>query len=161
MALEESDREDILREATALVERAELKIAGRAEAVIIGFRRDGSASLFLGHELVYQFNTKNELRRAFLAGDLIKAEAGSLVRLRRERTANAVHLLRHALSPEEQRSQMDQMHLSLAALRQSLAGGEVVAAAHHPAEADLLPRIRNWLNQLPQNIAIANRPHVA
>ena len=42
MARRESDREDLLREATALVERAELTIEGFDEPIVVGFRRDGS-----------------------------------------------------------------------------------------------------------------------
>src|SRR5262245_38318908 len=72
MARQESDREDLLREATALVERAELKVAGEPEPVTVGFRRDGSLSVFFGSVAVYQFNTAGELRRAFADGLLYK-----------------------------------------------------------------------------------------
>ena len=74
MARRESDREDLLREATALVERAELTIEGFDEPIVVGFRRDGSASFFFGADPVYQFNTAFELRRAFVVGLLYKAE---------------------------------------------------------------------------------------
>ena len=75
MARNQSDREDLLREATALVERAELRISGWSEPVVVGFRRGGGASLFFGGKEVYQFNAGGELRRAFVAGRLIKASA--------------------------------------------------------------------------------------
>ena len=48
MARHEEDREDLLAEATALVERAELVVEGAAESVVIGFRRDGCASIYCG-----------------------------------------------------------------------------------------------------------------
>ena len=52
MAKEERDREDIFREATALVERVELSgIVGQAEPVVIGFRRNGCGSIYFGVEL--------------------------------------------------------------------------------------------------------------
>src|SRR5258705_63721 len=61
MARQESDREDLLREATALVQRVELVVAGYDEPVVCGFRRGGSVSLVFGGEPVYQFNTANQL----------------------------------------------------------------------------------------------------
>src|SRR5262245_12366974 len=101
MARQESDREDLLREATALVERAELKVAGESEPMTVGFRRDGSLSVFFGGDAVYQFNTAGELRRAFAGGLLYKAERGRLVELRRERSADEVALVRRELPDEE------------------------------------------------------------
>jgi hypothetical protein len=101
MPSRESDREDLLREATALVERAELKIVGHAEPIVIGFRKDGSASFFFGADPVYQFNSAGELRRAYIGGLLYKAERGHLVALRRERTATEVSLVRSELTAYE------------------------------------------------------------
>src|SRR3954468_24098136 len=101
MSRRESDREDLLREATALVERAELNVAGLEESIVIGFRRDGAASFYFGADPVYQFNAVGQLRRGFVAGRLIKAERGRLVALSRERTENEVALVRHELSTAE------------------------------------------------------------
>src|SRR5437588_282047 len=89
MARETTDREDLLREATALVERAELAVADWPEPVVIGFRRDGAASIYFGGDPVYQFNARGELRRAFVADRLFKAEHGILAALDRQRSATA------------------------------------------------------------------------
>jgi hypothetical protein len=101
MSRRESDLEDLLREATALVERAELKIADYDEPIVVGFRRDGSASVFFGPDPVYQFNSAGELRRAYVSGLLYKAERGSLCALRRERNETEVALVRSNLPPDE------------------------------------------------------------
>src|SRR5687768_8047260 len=101
MSRTESDREDLLREATALVERAELQVAGLGEPIVVGFRRDGAASFFFGADPVYQFNAAGELRRAYVGGLLYKAEQGELVALRRERTPAETALVRHDLSAAE------------------------------------------------------------
>src|SRR3954447_20411722 len=101
MSRHESDREDLLREATALVERIELTVGGFDLPVVCGFRRDGAASFYFGADPVYQFNAVGQLRRAFVAGRLIKAERGRLVALSRERTENEVALVRHELSAAE------------------------------------------------------------
>src|SRR5213595_680144 len=100
-ARHESDREDLLREATALVERIELQIAGFDQPIVCGFRRDGSASFFFGPDPVYQFNTDCQIRRAFVGGKILKAEAGRLVALSRVRAASEVSLLRHELTENE------------------------------------------------------------
>src|SRR5688500_7447259 len=102
MARHESDREDILREAAALVERAELVVPGENEPVVIGFRTGGAASVFFGGDPVYQFNSQGELRRAFVRGLLYKAERGRLVELRRERTSHETSLIRRELDAAEQ-----------------------------------------------------------
>ena len=70
MARDESDREDLLREATALVERIELAPADAAddEHIVAGFRRDGALSIYFGADPVYHFNSAGELRRAYCDG---------------------------------------------------------------------------------------------
>ena len=80
MSRTEQDREDLLREATALIERVELRVSGWSESVVAGFRRGGQASFFFGADLVYQFNAALQLRRGFHNGQLIKAEDGRLER---------------------------------------------------------------------------------
>src|SRR5690349_25155229 len=105
MARTEHDREDLLREATALVERAELQIAGCDEPVVAGFRRNGAFSCyFFGGDPVYQFNTAGELRRAFVAGLLYKAEDGRLIVLHRERDSSQTVLRRRTCDTVEQKA---------------------------------------------------------
>ncbi len=159
MARHEADREDILREATALVQRAELSIPGRVEPVIVGFRRDGCASLFFGPDPVYQFNTRSELRRAYLGGELVKAESGRLVSLRRERTADEVQLLRRELPSAEQEAALAAMRHLLDELQASLADGNGQLLRQHPPDVDVPSAIRAWLSQLPPTIAVAERPN--
>src|SRR5437660_8131008 len=122
MSRRESDREDLLREATALVARAELNVAGFDAPIVVGFRRDGAASFYFGAERVYQFNTARELRRAFIGGLLYKAEQGRLVSLTRERSEAAVSLFRVELDDKEAagivarlREQLRSLHGALAA----------------------------------------------
>src|SRR5215216_4505512 len=93
MAREGSSREDLLREATALVERIELlpRTTDRSmvasdlvgEHIIAGFRRDGALSIFFGEDPVYQFNAAGALRRAYCDGKLLKAARGRLAALQR------------------------------------------------------------------------------
>jgi len=160
MSRSESDREDLLREATALVERVELQVPGYAEPIIIGFRRDGSASYFFGADPVYQFNTAGELRRAFVNDLLYKAEAGRLVSLRRERSATETALVRHELTLDESAALLSELTGHFAKLRAALQNHAHQVLREVPPGANLPPRILAWLQQLPGTIPIASAPHV-
>src|SRR5690349_3711217 len=101
MVRQESDHEDLLREATALVERVELHVPGFEQPIVVGFRRDGCASFFFGAEAVYQFNSAGELRRGYIDGLLYKADCRRLIGLKRERTEAAVELQRLEFDDDE------------------------------------------------------------
>ena len=160
MARRESDREDLLREATALVERAELTIEGFDEPIVVGFRRDGSASFYFGAEAVYQFNVALGLRRAYIGGLLYKAERGSLTSLTRERTAESVSLFRAELTAPEAADFLAGMRKRLSALQLALQNGRFLLTGQVPLEADIPDRIRCWLDRLPTSLEIAQAPNV-
>lgn len=160
MARQESEREDLLREATALVERVELMVPGYEEPVVCGFRRDGSVSVFFGGEPVYQFNTASQLRRAFVAGRIHKAEQGRIVAFSRERSAKQVSLVREELSGDESAALLATMQGLLSRLREVLKLGSCVIQGEVPGGADVAGRIRRWLEALPTCIEIAVRPNV-
>ena len=159
MARHEQDREDILREATALVERVELKVPDHAEPVIVGFRRDGSASLFFGADPVFQFNSAGELRRAYVAGRLIKAERGRLVALKRQRTETQVHLLRTELDPQATIDILQAAAHHLQQLGDHLRSAAVQVRGQVPATTDVVARVRDWLERLATPLQIAAQPH--
>src|SRR5262249_49847880 len=120
MARSESEREDLLREATALVERAEIRIPDEFDSIVIGFRRDGSASFFFAADPVYQFNAAGEFRRGYIGGLLYKAERGRLISLRRERSKTEVTLIRTELNSAEAESLLTDAHNRIMRLRQAL-----------------------------------------
>jgi hypothetical protein len=66
MALEEQDREDLLRDGRAMPLRGECTLSG--SQVVIGFRSAGQLSLYCGPDPVFQFNAEQKLRRAFFQG---------------------------------------------------------------------------------------------
>jgi hypothetical protein len=160
MSRRESDREDLLREATALKERAELQIPSCEEPIVLGFRASGAASVYFGADPVYQFNTAGELRRAYIGGQLYKAERGRLVALTRERAAGEVGLIRNDLSATEQLEVLADMQRHLALLSQSLDEKSFVVLGQSPAEFDVANRIGNWFSALPRPILIAQAPNV-
>ena len=85
MARDAHDREDLLRDARGLSPRVQLEVelsAGPAE-LFAGFRGE-SLSLYFGQDLAFHFNDRGELRRAFAVDELLKADGGRLVAMRRE-----------------------------------------------------------------------------
>ncbi len=160
MARDESDREDLLREATALVERAEILLSNEPEPVIAGFRRDGSFSLFFGSERVVQFNSKGELRRGYFEGRLLKANQGRLSWLTRERTAGAVVLHSRELTPLESETVLQQAADMTQRLSSHLQQGTFTLVGQVPADGNIVPRIIAWQASLPQPIQIAAAPNV-
>jgi hypothetical protein len=161
MARYESDREDLLREATALVERAEFRLPDQAESLTIGFRRDGALSLFVGADPVYQFNAAGELRRAYVAGLLYKAEQGQLVELRRERDESGISLIRRTLPAPEQDDLLRVAQSRCDAVVGGLACGELELVGQVPSDGDVAARVVQWREQHPGPIVIAQRPHAS
>lgn len=169
MARDESRREDLLREATALVERIELRprttdLSTAAsnqfhQPIVAGFRRDGAVSIFFGEDPVFQFNAAGELRRAFCDGKLFKATRGRLASLDRARTVHEVQLVRHELSSAEVAEFLSQMEDRLQKFSKSIDANTFEVVARVPPDADVLRRLRNWLST-HDNWPIASKPNV-
>ena len=159
MAQRESDREDLLREATALVERAEIRDPNQTDSIVIGFRRDGSASFFLGTDPVLQFNSAGEFRRGYIGGLLYKAERGRLISLRRERCETEVALLRDELMPDEAETLLATARDQLFRLRDSLASGSFTLIGEVPPNSEVIRRAMQWLAILPATLRVANAPN--
>lgn len=158
MAREEHDREDLLREAVALVERCELELPGPRH-VFAGFRADGCASVYFDGDPAWHFNTRGQLRRAFVAGLLYKAQGCCLIRLERRRTAEAVELVRHACTSEETAALLERASSELAELERTIASGNFRLLGQVPAEADVVERMRHWLAGLARPIPLAAVPN--
>jgi len=160
MSRTELDREDLLGEATALVERVEVVVADWPR-VVVGFRRDGAASVFFGADPVYQFNADGALRRGYCDGRLIKADGGRLVSLERRRQANVVELVREEWSEERAAAWLDDASQRLTSLYKRLLEGGFQTTGQVPADADVLGRVLRWLPSLPQPLRVAQRPNTA
>lgn len=159
VARQEHDRENLLHEATALVERAELVLLPQADSVVAGFRREGSCSFYFGSDPVYHFNSLGELRRAFCDGAIVKAEQGQLVSLSRQRTSESVRLVSRTMPPDEAREFLRVLQQRLAALRSAITQSTYRLVGQVSAEGEIVPRIWQWLNELGETIALADSPH--
>ncbi len=160
MARQEHDREDLLAEAHALVERAEFQIDACPDPVVAGFRADGQCSIFFHAERVYHFNAQHELRRGFVDSCMFKSELGQLVRLNRRRTDTQVQLVRHEMTTEETRRFLDELDALLATLEAALAGGRVVVLRQVPTTANVCSRLARWLAARPMVPIVATSPRV-
>jgi hypothetical protein len=161
MVREEQDREDLMREATALVQRIELRLNRVSEPVVVGFRANNAASIFFGGDPVYQFNVAAELRRAFVEGVIYKAEKGKLVALRRERSEQQVSLVRHDLSDPEIARFRDECRERIRSLRSIIRQGDFEIVAQVPSDGLTANRIIGWLSDLEETIRFAHSPRVA
>jgi hypothetical protein len=155
----EQDREDLLREATALIERIEVELPGYSEPLVVGFRSDGSVSVFVGPDPVFQFNSKHELRRAFVAGKLITAERGQLIMLEKSRTAAQVRMLRTELDPASSVALLTAAAAHLQVLGDHLRDGTCEVRRQVPDSVDVATRVRDWLDCVSTPITVAARPH--
>lgn len=166
MARNEQDREDLLREATALVERIEIQprvmVAtpdAAPDSIVIGFRRDGCASFFFGVSPVWQFNRAGELRRGYYEGRLLKAERGRLIAMQRERHPDEVFLVREELSREQERLILEQAEMMLRELQALLAAARFTLVGQVPAEGNVCQQVQAWLEERPRPLKVAERPH--
>ncbi|HEY4234146.1 MAG TPA: hypothetical protein VGM76_12015 [Lacipirellulaceae bacterium] len=160
MARDESEREDLLHEATALVERIELSAAGAVpnDHLFAGFRKDGSLSVYFGSDPVYHFNSAGELRRAFCDGLVIKADRGRLVSLDRRRQDSEVQLVRHDLTDEEQVAFLASMTARLNDFESQCCAGTLSKVGQIPADADVLSRVLAFLTD-HREAKIADEPN--
>jgi len=85
VARNESDKEDLIRDASALVERAEIACEGFEELITIGFFADGRCSIYFAQDPFYQFDSQGRLRRAYQAGFLYRSQHSTLSRIDRRR----------------------------------------------------------------------------
>ncbi len=163
MSRYEAEREDMLVEARALVDRAEYQAPGYEQPLVAGFRANGALSLFFGEDPALHWNSQGELRRAYVGGLLYKAEHGRLVALQRERTVAETTLVRHELSDDEQRQFQVTLKMLLLHLREKFDRGEVrlLREVRSPAATgDLAVRIRAVLHLVSDQLPIAQNARV-
>lgn len=147
MARNESDREDLIREAVAFIERAELQVPGISEPVTIGFRADSAMSVYFGQDPVYQFDALGCLRRAYCDGFLYRSHHSVLARLERVRTESVTQLLRYDLTDAELSDFQQTMKRVLEQLLSSLNGQQVQILRQWPENTELFPKICRHVSQ--------------
>ena len=150
MAVNEDDREDLIREAVALPDRVELSVAGFEAPITIGFRANLAMSIFVGQDPVYQYDPDGRLRRAFVDGLLYRSQHTTLAMLKRERTETQTILLRTDLGNTELALFQETMSDLLRLLYQKLVGSEFRTLRSVPESADHVLRILAALKTVRQ-----------
>lgn len=154
MARHEADKEDLIAEASALVDRFEfVNRAGTAadtdngqkqghsapvdpyvaeavafenhSCVVAGFRRDASFSIYFGQNPFYQFTPQHQLRRAWENGYLFRSQGHTLARLDRQRGPTGTVLQRTDLTAAELEGFFDRMRNHLDRFIRGIDTGEL------------------------------------
>lgn len=161
MARDVHEREDLLRDATALSPRIQLRLKSSepVKEIFAGFRAEGALSLYFDQEPVYHFNSRLQLRRAYVDDRLIKAQRGKLVSMQRREGPDRTELLSHELRPEAEEQFCRSLAERIDWLRKTLQsdGWEVVGQV--PADGEGLTRLAAWLSEF-QQVEIADGPRV-
>ena len=160
MARELHEREDLLRDAVALVPRVMLRVRlrGRSVDVFAGYRGE-SLSLYFDDDPVYHFNDVGELRRAFVNGRLIKAESGQLVSLVRRRAESETVLERQAGGEESDSRLVVELSAILHELAAEISTNRLEIVGQIPDDGDGVNRLSTWLIRHTTPV-IAASPHV-
>ena len=161
MARKVHEREDLLRDATALVPRIQLRLTRNDSPleVFAGFRQE-ALSFYFSEDPVYHFNNAGELRRAFVDDKLIKAEKGKLVAWSPDRNDERTDMLRHDLTAEEQEQFCRVMLEWFTWLRTELSAKRYDVVGQVPLDSDALERLEEWLANL-DGVKVAKSPRVS
>jgi hypothetical protein len=150
MARQSHHREDLLRDATALVPRILLQLTIQREPceVFAGFRQPESLALYFDDDPVYQFNSQGELRRAFVAGSIIKADGGGLVAWERSETLDQTAMLSRRLSLAETQEFSKSLLARLADLKTAITCNEFTIVGQVPPDGDAFDKLQTWLGRI-------------
>ena len=157
---EQQPPEELLREATALVERVSFHARHWQGPVVIGFRSNGAASIYFGEDPVYQFNRDDELRRSHWRGQRIKAQQRQLKLVQRDSGSSRMHLLTTDLDAPQTKQFVDELANHLEQLRGVVHHRNLRVIGQIPEHPDLLPRLHRWLESLGSHPTIAMSPGV-
>ncbi len=159
MARDPQDCEDLLRDATGLVSRVELKIPELETHIVCGFRTDGSLSIYWGQDEVVQFNALGELRRGYWQGKLLATYRRQLVWLNRsQQEGGRMRFAREPFTVEERKNFIAQLMRRIDQLQQSVSGREYQLIGQIPPDENVLGRLRDWFLGLKGTLQFARHP---
>lgn len=144
MSRQEADREDLYQEIRALTPRAEIQIDPEGEIVTAGSRAaTGGWSIYFGADPAYHFDASGGLRRAYAEGLLYRTQGATLARMKRQRTAAEVQLVRHDLSEAEVTAFIGAMRGRLRSLRDAVQQGRAKVLRQEPRDF----AVANWFTK--------------
>lgn len=152
MARNQHDREDLIAEATALIDRIELQTRNEAggdhDIVFAGFRKNGFLSIYFDQDLHYQFDHDGCLRRAYVDPYLYRASYGNLSQLKRQRADDQTILERTDLDTVQAREFVNSYQRRLRDLQSQLNSAQQNVLRFVLSDTNKTPH--DFLNQLKQ-----------
>jgi len=150
MARVEANREDLMREAVALVRRASFHTSSAGPEIIVGFRQNGWLSIYFGPDPMYQFDEEGRLRRAFVGGLLYRTQGQTLAELRRHRTDRETTLVRRDLDDQSLATFQFETHHRMAQFRDDILERRASEVGRIPSDdatltADIVARLDSVL----------------
>ena len=161
MAKQPQDREDLMRDASNLTQRIELRVTGVEPLVVCGFRDDGSLSIYWGQDEVIQFNSLAELRRGFWQERIIATYRHELHWLTRGASEGRAKLNRERFSESDQREYLELVQARLEQLHSAVDTGAGTVTRQHPLGAAIDVRLRDWLATHRKPLRLAMHPGLA
>ena len=152
MAIEQNDRENLLRDAVMMPIRGETQIDGHT--IVVGFRSAGRLSLYCDADPVFQFNADKELRRVYFQGERYSAENGMLVKLTRDTQGGKVVFCREDVPPQI----VVEIKTTLANWVHKLEQTSMSAWTSADEHAKFTEGLSQWLRDRDTTIAIADNP---
>ncbi|MEZ6131960.1 MAG: hypothetical protein R3C59_25140 [Planctomycetaceae bacterium] len=156
MARIEADKEDLIRDATAFIHRGEFVrrpgVSGHFvwDTVTIGFRHNGSGTVYFDQDPFYQFDANGLLRRAFETGFLYRSQTHTLARLQRDRSCTSTILQRQDLTHDELQAFRERMVNHLQELLEQLNNSQLECSRFVSADGDLTMRSISFLQTVLQ-----------
>ena len=140
-------------------QRGELTLPECSEPIVIGFREDGACSWYFGEAPVFHFNSRQQLRRVFRGEAMYAAAAGTRVRLEREGSGGRIELQRVPIGNDELSGLLTQWTECITSIREVFQNGQPVWRGTTTDRHEFASKISQWLNALPETLAIAGSPH--
>ena len=157
MALEEHDREDLLRDGRMMPVRGELDLDD--VTILIGFRRQGQLSLYSGTQRVFQFDATGQLRRVYFDGRKYAADAGKLLQLSRQSRGGRVELTPQDVDAASTSTIIDAVTDTVKRLSAIISDSQKVWRVVGASNADFGDRVKRWLETIPIPVQIGATPN--
>jgi len=159
MAINEQDREDLLRDGRAMPVRGESLI--NDAVVVVGFRAGGQVSLYCGPDPVYQFNEVGQIRRVFYQGQRYAAEGGRLMLLSRSTKGGRVSFESQSVADALRHAILADLQTWLAAIAASQAADRDAWKVDPKQREAFFDQLAKVIDVLSKTIQIANQPNAS
>ena len=151
MARHEHDKEDLIADATVLVDRAEYQLPRNTLdgcLVTAGFRASDQLSVYFDQDPFYQYDADGRLRRGLEDSYLYRSQTQTLARMHRERDRNHTMLIRHDLTADELAAFRQRMRTRLARFAEALTAASVTRGRQVLVSDDFEERLQQRLTTI-------------